>query len=323
MQSSKKISLIIKVLIILLTFGFLYKKVFSNEDFSGMKLWFLSILETKNPWKFIVVIFLMLFNWFVEAIKWKYLINKLESVSLWLSIKAIFLGITVSIFTPNRVGEFGGRVFCLEKADRIKSVLLTVIGNVSQLVVTIVFGLLALCYYTFQYESLPFPFLNQYKFLLISFVFLVIGFVLFMYLNTSFLTFLLRKIPYVKRYQDYIKVFSYFSFNELLNIFYFSFFRYVIFSFQFYLLMCFFDVEITFLQSVTMSSLTFLSMSIIPTIALTEIGVRGSVAVFFFGLLSDNLLGITTAAFSLWAINLVLPAIIGVFFVYNLKFFRS
>jgi hypothetical protein len=40
-------------------------------------------------------------------------------------------------------------------------------------------------------------------------------------------------------------------------------------------------------------------------------------------LLSDNLLGITMAASTLWAINLVLPAIIGVFFVFNLKFFRS
>ena len=53
-----------------------------------------------------------------------------------------------------------------------------------------------------------------------------------------------------------------------------------------------------------MSALTFLSMSIIPTIALTEIGVRGSVAIYFFGFLSENVVGIMTASFTLWIINL-------------------
>ena len=71
-----------------------------------------------------------------------------------------------------------------------------------------------------------------------------------------------------------------------------------------------------------MSALTFLSMSIIPTIALTELGVRGSVAIYF-GYISSNTIGILTASFALWIINLVVPAILGVLFVYQLKFFRK
>jgi hypothetical protein len=99
--------------------------------------------------------------------------------------------------------------------------------------------------------------------------------------------------------------------------------RYGVYSFQFFLLIRFVNIDISLLQSLTMSSLTFLSMSIIPTIALTEIGVRGSVAIYFFGLLSENSIGIMTASFALWIINLVVPAILGVFFVYQLKFFRK
>ena len=72
-----------------------------------------------------------------------------------------------------------------------------------------------------------------------------------------------------------------------------------------------------------MSSLTFLAMSIIPTIALTELGVRGSVAVYFFGFITSMHLAVVLASFSLWAINLVIPALIGLLFVYQLKFFRS
>ena len=65
--------------------------------------------------------------------------KKEENVSLWLSIKAVFLGITVSIFTPNRVGEFWWPRFCLEKANRIKAILITILGNMGQLLATIIF----------------------------------------------------------------------------------------------------------------------------------------------------------------------------------------
>lgn len=323
MQSSKKIGFLIKLLIILLTFWFLYQKVFVDKNFNDLSKWFIDTLKNKSPLPLFWVIFLMLFNWFVESLKWKYLINKLETVTVWLSFKAIFLGITVSIFTPNRVGEFGGRIFCLTKADRIKAVLSTMLGNLSQLLSTVLFGCLAICYYLITFDDLlGFDFSSfRWIFLLLNIILLFGSF--FMYLNASYLTIFLNKITFLKKYIDYLKVFSYYSRRELLNILFFSVFRYSIFTFQFYLLLHFFDVEISFLSSAVMSALTFFTMSIIPTIAITELFARGSVAVLFFGLLSDNLIGITMAASSLWAINLVLPAIIGVFFVFNLKFFRA
>ena len=323
MQISQKIGFLIKLLIILLTFWFLYQKVFIDQTFNDLSKWFVDTLKSKSPIPLFGVLFLMLLNWFVESIKWKYLISKLERVSVWLSVKAIFLGITVSIFTPNRIGEFGGRIFCLTKADRIKAVISTVLGNLSQLLATVLFGSLALCYYLFAFDNFSgFDFSSIRWFLLVFNIILLFASI-FMYLNTSYLTVILNKISFLKKYIDYLEVFSYYSRKELLYILFFSILRYSIFTFQFYLLLQFFDVEISFISSTTMSALTFLTMSIIPTIAITELFARGSVAVLFFGLLSDNLIGISMAASSLWAINLVLPAIIGVFFVFNLKFFRS
>ena len=323
MQSSKKIGFLIKLLIILLTFWFLYQKVFVDKTFNDLSKWFVDTLKSKSPIPLFGVLFLMLLNWFVESLKWKYLINKLETVSVWLSVKAIFLGITVSIFTPNRVGEFGGRIFCLTKADRIKAVISTMLGNLSQLLATVLFGCLAIFYYLINFDDLLVFDFSSFRciFLLLNIILLFGSF--FMYLNASYLTIVLNKISFLKQYIDYLKVFSYYSRKELLNILFFSVFRYSIFTFQFYLLLHFFDVEISFTSSAAMSALTFFTMSIIPTIAITELFARGSVAVLFFGLLSDNLIGITMAASSLWAINLVLPAIIGVFFVFNLKFFRT
>jgi hypothetical protein len=64
----------------------------------------------------------------------------------------------------------------------------------------------------------------------------------------------------------------------------------------------------------------YLAMAVIPTFALTEIGVRGSTAIFFIGLFSTNISGILSASIFLWIINLAVPAIIGSFLFSKSKF---
>ncbi|MBE9468956.1 MAG: hypothetical protein IMY72_11655, partial [Bacteroidetes bacterium] len=53
-------------------------------------------------------------------------------------------GVTVSIFTPNRVGEFGGRIFVLKRKNRVSAIFATIVGSFSQLIITIVVGLISL-----------------------------------------------------------------------------------------------------------------------------------------------------------------------------------
>ena len=72
-----------------------------------------------------------------------------------------------------------------------------------------------------------------------------------------------------------------------------------------------------------MISLTYFVMTAIPTIAITELGVRGSVAVYFIGLLTANVSNIFMASSMLWLINLAVPALIGVVFIFQLRFFRK
>ena len=85
----------------------------------------------QNKGVILFVVFLMFVNWLFEAIKWKYMIAKIENISILRSLQAVFSGITVSTFTPNRIGEYGGRVFCLEKGYRIKAVFITILCSMS------------------------------------------------------------------------------------------------------------------------------------------------------------------------------------------------
>ena len=323
MQSSKKISAFIKLSIVCLALWFLYQKVFSNESYSEVKTQFLSILYEGSYIELVLVFFLMFVNWSIAAIKWHFLVSKLEKVSFWVALKAVFLGITVSIFTPNRVGEFGGRVFCLQQADRLKAILVTIFGNITQLVTTIIFGVLAFLFFSSLYTHLLFTKSDYGNYILLVLSVVLLTVLMYLLYNVSQLSSLFSRWKFLDKYKSYAPVFSLFSSKDISKVLFLSILRYSVYSFQFYLLIKFANIEINLLQSLTMSALTFLSMSIIPTIALTELGVRGSVAIYFFGFLSSNAIGIMTASFALWIINLLVPAIIGVFFVYQLKFFRK
>ena len=309
--------------IVCLAFWFLYEKIFSNTNFSETKNQFLSILQQDNYFDLVIVLGLMFVNWSIDAVKWQFLVSKLEKVSFWLALKAVFLGITVSIFTPNRIGEFGGRVFCLQHSDRIKAVLVTIFGNITQLVTTIIFGTVAFVYFSSKYTILIFTKSNYGLLFLVVISMLVVLILLYILFNVSRLSIFFSKWNFLKKYKEYASVLSLFSSSEILRVLMLSIFRYTVYSLQFYLLIRFVNIEVSIWESLTMSALTFFSMSIIPTIALTEIGVRGSVAIYFFSFLTENSVGVITASFTLWIINLVIPAILGIFFVYQLKFFRS
>ncbi len=324
MLNKKTITLLLKFGIAFFAFLFLFKQLtdrstlvkFNNYGF---------ISQIYSYWYVIVVVFFMMFiNWSVEALKWRFLIKKIENVSILGSLRAVFAGITVSAFTPNRVGEYGGRVFCLEKADRIQGVLITVIGSMAQLLTTVIFGLIGI-------GLMPkyLPYLSQNIFsvnisptLLLLCVVIISAVLVFFFLNISYLSRVLSNIRMLENYNMYNTVFSFYNKKELLIILFFSILRYIVFSTQFFILLLLFDVNINFYDALVLIPTMFFIISIIPSIAIAEIGVRGSVAIFLFGLVSVNKIGIISATFTLWVINLLIPTLIGVIFIFTLNFFR-
>ena len=268
---------------------------------------------------------MMLLNWFLESLKWRSLISKIEKITIRRSIRAIFSGITISAFTPNRVGEYGGRIFCLEKADRIQAVLITVIGSMAQLVTTILFGLtgiLLLPNLMPVFDELLSQIIFAYPIMLFVIILLNVLLVT-LFLNASVFSTVLSKIRLFRKFTKYNEVFSYYDYSDLLEVLLYSIARYAVFTSQFFILLQVFDVNISLVDGFILITTMLFVVSVIPTIAITEIGVRGSVALFFFGLVSSNVVGILSATFVMWIINLLLPALIGMIFIFSLKFFRK
>lgn len=325
MNFKKTLSFLIKIGIVVFSLYFLYKELVLKNDIVNFDKSLFFKLITDNIILIVIVLFLMFLNWFLEALKWRYMISKIEKVSIYTSLKAVFAGITVSSFTPNRVGEYGGRVFYLEKADRLKGVIITFIGSMSQLLITILFGSISFIILSeLLFESkVLFSAISKFKLLVFLLLFLLNVFIFYFFYNVhSFISFFnLNK--YINRFKQYIQTFTIYNSRELTNILLFSFSRYIVFSIQFLILLNVFEIDSSTFHSMLSVMLIFLFVSIIPTIVVAEIGVRGSVAIYVFSLFTINSIGVFSSTLLLWIINLVIPSLIGIYFVFNLNFFRK
>ncbi|MCB9191800.1 MAG: flippase-like domain-containing protein [Flavobacteriales bacterium] len=314
------IGLFIKVLIAIVALVFIYREVQLKDQDTDLSFG-IGVLA-QNLQVLILLIVMMMLNWGLEAYKWRKLVKPIEQISLWKSLKAVFSGITIALFTPNRVGEYGGRVFHLRKADRIDAVLLTIVGSYAQLVVTLVTGIVATIFYLPTYVGLGPVSPMQYNLIGLLMLSLTILLVI-LFLNTRLLTTIINWLPIPEKYRHYSKVFEYHSSTTLWKVFMASLGRYVVFTGQFFILLHLFGVEIGYLTAMLMISMTYFVMTAVPTIAITELGVRGSMAVYFIGMLSSNVNSIFMASSMLWLINLAVPAIVGVVYIFQLRFFRK
>lgn len=296
--------------------------------------WQTSWLQIKHSftggeaWKPLLVILLMFGNWGVEAIKWRVLVKHIQPISFFTSFKAILSGLSVSLAlnTPNGAGEYVGRVLYVKEGNRIRTVAITFVGSISQLIVTMLMGTIGLLW---LHDDFVAPSTHELPFSIIwldAIMYLVLSATValsVLYFKISWLIKLLEKIPIVKKYSFYIQKLEEFGWRELLKVLLLSMMRYVIFVIQYLLLLQLFKVDIAPSMAVWLITIMFLALAIVPTIALAELGVRGKLSIYIFGLFSANTLGIVFTATTIWLINLVVPALAGSLFILGIKLYRS
>ncbi len=327
-------NIFIRIAIVVIVYLYIYFEIFYRRNLSILSDLIKDVFESRLLLTFLIsATILMTANLLIEAAKWQYLIARVEKISLYTAVKAVFTGLSVSIFTPNRVGEFLGRVFFLDKTKPIEGIFMTVIGSLSQLLVTLVVGSIALAFFLPIYYP-PYDFSTE----LMMGALYVFGFFanivfLGLYFNISFITDLSKRIikPQWKHMQHYIEVFSAYHTSELLRVLLMSLFRYAIFSMQFFLFLKAFGVPISLSEALMVIPVIYIITTAIPTIALSELGVRGSVSIFFIGVfmhghplgVADLELRVFAASTAIWLINIALPALVGTAFVFRLRFIKK
>ena len=270
----------------------------------------------------------MLANWSCEALKWRVLIGHIQKISFLTAFRAILSGLSVSVAmnTPNGSGEYIGRILYVKQGNRIRAITLTFVGSISQLIVTMFLGTIGLFllrdnFYTATTETLhlSLAIIDVIAYSSIAVTTALIG----LYFELSWLVRLLEKIPFVAKYSFFIQKLEDFKWHELLKVLLISILRYTVFVTQYLLLLQVFAVEINVVTAFWLITIMFLALAVVPTIALAELGVRGRISIFLFGVFSTNTLGIVFTASAIWLINLVVPALAGSLFVLGIKLFRN
>jgi uncharacterized membrane protein YbhN (UPF0104 family) len=296
----------LKVFILSVAFVFIYRKILLQDTSSWSIM--LSAIKEKSIGFVCLFLGLTAANWFFEIKKWQTITSIIKKNSFSEATKQSLAALTVSLATPNRIGDYGAKVFYFEKQHRKKIVLLNFVSNGFQLLTTLLFGIVGF-------------------FLVISKVGIEIS--VFKLGTSFFMLVLIASLAYLYRKKEwFIKGFSvknvwnYFqniSISIRLKTFLYSIIRYILFSSLFFLLLQFFGASISFLETIPFITSMYLLVSIIPMFLIFDVIVRGSIAVWLLSILNINEAVILTTVFTMWLLNFILPAILGSFYVINFK----
>lgn len=306
----------IKIVIVCLTMVFVIKKVNNQQNLREFES-LIRGLETSTIWWVIAVVVMMMFaNWFLEVVKWRYLSNRIEPLTWWKAIQSVFCGLTWAIFTPNRIGEYGGRVMLLKPDKRASGAVAMGVGLFAQLVLTSVFGALSIAW--FVQTFLPTPVSVKLAIWMIAIIY-ALGFVV-LYFNVHWIDKLVGRIRFLAKIKPFFTVLEDFSLQELGRVLLISFARFVIFTSQYIILMLVFLPELPFVSMVLMIFILFFIQSAVPSLDLFDFSVRSFVASNLYAYITTQEIAVMAIVSCVWFVNLILPAIIGSFFVFNVNY---
>lgn len=270
-------------------------------------------------WILLATMLLMLVNWGIETVKWKLAVQRVQDVSYTTAFKAVLSGVSFSVSTPNRIGEYLGRVLYMDEGNRLKAVSLTITGSISQLIVTLVMGLGGIFVLRPALENGGV--ISEFWLDIIIWGSLCAVVVLtLIYFRIAGLVRWVDRLPGSRSYAWLIRSLEDFNATLLLQFLSLSALRFVVFIIQYYLLFRLYHVDVSWWQCWWAVSVSFLVMAAIPTIALfTDLGLRGKVSLKLIGLFSGNNLGISLTAVSIWFINLIIPAVAGSLLILSIK----
>ena len=280
----------------------------------------------KNLLPLLLLFMLMLCNWGIEARKWQVLANRVQPVSYFRAYQAVLSGLSFSLFVPNGIGDYAGRLLYMQEGNRLRSLTLTFTGSMAQLIVTLTFGLAAMLYLkntawltADAFNGLSVFWINS----IITMIAIGTLMILFVYFKMSWLTKTIEKVPFIYKYRFMLEKLEDISRSDLTRILSLSITRYAVFIVQYILVLHLFNVEIPLTDAVCTVCVMFLVLAILPTIPVADLGMRGEAGLQLFGILTANTLGIIATTSAIWLINIIIPAVAGSLFITGIKFFRN
>ena len=248
------------------------------------------------------ILFLLLLsflNRYFEILKWQNLAQVVKPISIYDAAKQVLAALTLGVFTPVGVGEYAGKALYFDKKDTKKIIFLNLICNGIQIVATGVFGILGMMLLGYWLWSF-------------GIIAITIVFLMFSYFT--------KKIK-IKGYSidDLLDKINEIPKKIHRKNFILGMCRYLVFSHQYYFLFLAFDVDLSYTTLMATITTVYFLASVIPSFQFLDFALKGSLAVYFFGILGVNEWVVVFVTTLMWFLNIVLPVIIGSYFVMIFK----
>jgi hypothetical protein len=296
--------LLIKVLIVAGAFYFIYDQLVNNDTLDWEQF-LIKFNKNKSVTGILFLLSLSVLNRYFEILKWQNLASYIKPITVREATKQVLAALTAGIFTPNGIGEYAGKALYYDKSETKQVIFLNLICNGIQMALTVFIGMAGLLYFNIQYEVVSTTTIS------IILATLILIFVVL---------FSIKKIT-IKEYsiQKLIEQINKLPKKIHQKNFYLGICRYLVFSHQYYFLFIAFDVDLPYLTLMSAVTSVYFLASSLPTFQFLDFAVKGSVAIFFFGLLGVNEWIVLFVSTLMWFLNIVLPVFIGSYYVLNFK----
>lgn len=306
---------IIKFTVIILVGWIFYKQLLLIGTAENMTVFRNSLYN--RWWLAILAIGLFPINYVLEVWKWWVLTRGLLGHrSITRLLKEVLSGAALAIITPNRVGAFVGRMVYFKPESQLTSVGLSIISSLSQLLVTVLFGMVSIYFLGSQVvERLSERFtITQLDFLLIGgclLVALIIVFVTFRPVLKYFRNAISaeRKLKWLKAFTAIRALDNY----SIVYICFLSLLRLMVYSCQFLLFILFAGGEVDAWTGLLVIGIVYFLQSIVPLPSLLTLVLRGEVAIWLFNQYGVDETAVLLGSYLVWFVNLGIPALIGLF----------
>lgn len=288
---------IIKILIVFAAFYFIYNQLTHHTalKWTDVKMVFKEKVRFSDVF---IVLILSILNRFFEVLKWQNLVCSFQKITLSNAAAQVLSALTLGVFTPYGIGEYIGKSAYYEKYLSKKVILLNVLCNGIQIPIYLLFGSIGLLFFKF------------YK-LVFLFLFLILLFLMMFIFAKKYI----EKIAFLKSINQTISSVSVSIHQKNTALAIGRFFTIVL---QYYFIFNALEINISFAELLFSISIIYLLGNIMPSFQLLDFAVKGSLAVYFFGLIGVNQWFVVLSTTIVWVLNIVFPVIIGSYFV--LKF---
>jgi hypothetical protein len=305
-KSKQYLLVTLKVFILGITFWYIYSKV-TNADSQTLAALFRSLRPEKGG-SILLFVVLAVTNWALEIVKWKTIITPVKRISFSEASKQSLAALTTSLATPNRIGDYGAKAYFFPSKKRKQVLLLNFIANATQMTTTLLFGSIGLIIVISSY-SISFSTLHMLVFITILIALGITGFI-FKEKELVVKGLSLKNIfTYIKKLPMPLK----------RSVWTYSLLRHACFSFLFLQVLGFFEAEIAISQAYPLIFAMYLLVSVVPTLFLLDVVVRGGVAVWLFSFAGVPELTVLCTVLTMWLLNFVIPALIGGFYLITYK----